>query len=167
MNERAPLHLPDWVRSGLRRIPRRRLVAAAAALALLVLVSFWFGGPGRDTWPQEQILDAIRFVESSDRDDVPDGDGGLAIGPYQIHRVYWLDAVASDPGLGGDYQQCRRRAYAERVIDAYMRRYAAEAWSSGDGETIARIHNGGPKGAERQATLGYWQRVRQRLGAPR
>ncbi|MEZ6038659.1 MAG: hypothetical protein R3F29_14345 [Planctomycetota bacterium] len=31
------------------------------------------------------------------------------------------------PELGGDYQDCRRRAYAERIIDAYMRRYAAEA----------------------------------------
>ena len=74
--------------------------------------------------------------------------------------------LAVDPELGGDYQDCRRRAYAERVIDAYMRRYAAEAWRIGDAETVARVHNGGPNGAQKQATLGYWQRVRSRLGEP-
>ena len=65
-------------------------------------------GP-RPTWPREQILDAIRFVESSGRDDVPDGDDGRAIGPFQIHEVYWRDAAAFDPDLGGTYQDCRRR----------------------------------------------------------
>ncbi len=42
----------------------------------------------RHTWPRQEILDAIRFVESSDRPNPPDGDDGLAIGPYQIHEVY-------------------------------------------------------------------------------
>ena len=99
--------------------------------------------------------------------DVPsarrDGDGGLAIGPYQIHEVYWRDAVRSDPALGGTYQDCRRRAYAEKVVAAYMRLHVPDAWARGDGETIARVHNGGPRGADKNATLGYWQRVRARL----
>jgi len=160
---RPPLRLPDWVRGWPRRVPRRRLVAAGAAAALLLLLSFWFGGPGRDTWSQAQILDAIRFVESGDRDDVPDGDGGLAIGPYQIHRAYWQDAIEAEPGLGGDYEDCRARDYAERVIAAYMRRWAPGAWRAGDGEVVARVHNGGPRGDTKPATLGYWQRVRARL----
>lgn len=143
--------------------PRNRGLRIAVA-ALLLGALWWFAG-GTDTrrWSREEILDAIRFVESSGRDAPPDGDGGQAIGPYQIHRVYWQDAVAFRPELGGDYQDCRRRAYAERVIDAYMRRYAAAAWSNGHAETIARTHNGGPKGPTKETTLPYWQRVRSHL----
>ena len=119
-----------------------------------------------NSWDRRALLDAIRWVESSDRDDVQDGDNGRAIGPYQIHYVYWLDASSFEPELGGDYQRCRNRSYAERVIDAYMRRYAADAWAIGDGETIAKVHNGGPKGHEKLTTERYWQRVRERLPGP-
>ena len=62
---------------------------------------------GQRYWPQDQILAAIRFVETSDQPSPPDGDDGLAIGPFQIHPSYWLDAHASDPSLGGSYQDCR------------------------------------------------------------
>ncbi len=159
---KPPLRVPPWALAW-RRWPRRRRFAAGGAALVLALLWWWCGGGPRETWPRQQILDAIRFVESSDRDDVPDGDGGLAIGPYQIHRVYWQDAVAFEPSLGGDYQDCRRRAYAERVIDAYMRRWVPGAWRAGDAEVIARVHNGGPRGDLHDATRGYWLRVRERL----
>ncbi|MFY9342019.1 MAG: hypothetical protein WAT39_06000, partial [Planctomycetota bacterium] len=135
------------------------------AAVLLALVWAWPSGRTEPppTWPREPILAAIRFVESSDRDDVPDGDAGKAIGPYQIHEVYWQDALRFRPALGGTWQDCRKRAYAEAVIDAYMQRWANEAWQQGDAETIARIHNGGPGGATKDSTLGYWERVRARL----
>jgi hypothetical protein len=53
------------------------------------------------------ILDALRRVETGG---IPDpslavGDGGAAIGPYQIHRPYWLDA-----GVPGTYEDCRDAA---------------------------------------------------------
>lgn len=134
------------------------------AMTLLVVLPFVVNaGSGRERWPRRDILDAIRFVESSGRDDVKDGDGGLAIGPYQIHEVYWRDAVAAEPSLGGRYQDCRNRDYAERVIAAYMRRHASSAWERGVAETLARIHNGGPRGDDNPATIGYWRRVRARL----
>ena len=113
---------------------RRRAVAAVAGclLTLLWCAADILGGPARTTWPTREILNAIRWVESGDRPDarVPDGDDGLAIGPYQVHRVYWRDAVDFDPTLAGDYQDCRRGSYAERVIQAYMRRHAPDAWAA-------------------------------------
>ncbi|MCB9879188.1 MAG: hypothetical protein H6835_16455 [Planctomycetes bacterium] len=112
---------------------------------------------------QREILDAIRQVECGGGDVAPDGDGGAAIGPYQIHRAYWSDAVQVAPELGGCYEDCRDRAYAERIVAAYMTRYCRSAWQSGDAETVARIHNGGPKGCRKQATIGYWQRVQRHL----
>jgi hypothetical protein len=155
--------LPAWLaRFGARLGRSRRTRPLAVALGLVVL---WlcFGGAERQTWPRQQVLDAIRHVESGDRAEVPDGDGGLAIGPYQIHRVYWQDALAFRPTLGGDYQDCRDRAYAERVVDAYMSRWLAGPWQRGEAEAIARAHNGGPRGADNPKTDGYWRKVRARL----
>jgi hypothetical protein len=147
-----------------RRRPRSPRWRFAFGAALALFAAWWWLARGdRQYWPREQILDAIRFVESSGRDQPPDGDGGLAIGPFQIHRVYWLDAFAFQPDLAGDYQDCCRRAYAERVVAAYMQKWAPDAWSRGDAERIARVHNGGPRGHLNPNTLPYWHKVRARL----
>ncbi|MCA8952330.1 MAG: hypothetical protein KDE27_22665 [Planctomycetes bacterium] len=148
-----------------RRLPRRRQLAVVVALLLLGLL-WWFAGSwrhGDGPWSRREMLDAIRFVESGWREHPPDGDGGRAIGPYQIHRIYWRDALEFEPGLGGDYDDCRDRAYAERVIGAYMAHWVPEAWQHGDAEVIARTHNGGPNGRNKATTLRYWQRVRAAL----
>lgn len=131
-------------------------------LLSLLLLATPVDGSSR-SWPVREILDAIRHVESGGMDNPPDGDGGRAIGPYQIHFVYWLDAQGGDASLGGVYEDCRDRDYAEKVIAAYMARHARDAWEHGDAETIARVHNGGPTGPQKDATLGYWRRVKARL----
>ena len=137
-----------------------------ALIGLCVPLVFSFAAPLQSRLRRD-VLDAIRLVESSGRDDCRDGDGGLAIGPFQIHRVYWLDAVQAEPALGPaaghDYQDCRDRRYAERVVAAYMQRYVPSAWLRGDAEVIARTHNGGPRGAQKNATDGYWRRVERAL----
>jgi hypothetical protein len=110
------------------------------------------------------ILDAIRAVETGAEADPANavGDGGKALGPYQIWATYWADAVEHDPSLvanGETHQSVRNAAYAERVILAYWSRYAP-SW---DAQTLARIHNGGPKGHRKQATMGYWGKVRAKM----
>lgn len=147
-------------RAGERWLRRALLLVAVGVTALLA----W---PGAAAGRHRAVLDAILMVESGGRDDCPDGDGGKAIGPYQIHRVYWEDAVRHAPelGRGHDYQDCRKRAYAERVITAYMQKWVPEAWRRVDAEVIARTHNGGPQGAKSNKTDGYWQRVQRRLAA--
>lgn len=144
-------------RTGRRKRGNTRLLAVAG-LALLGTYC-WTSRRVPVHAPIADILHAIRMVETGDRQDAPDGDGGRAIGPYQVHEAYWRDALAQDPSLGGGYQDCRDRAYAERVIRAYMLRYAPDAWASGDAEIIARTHNGGPTGPEKAATEAYWHRV--------
>ena len=117
------------------------------------------------------IMRAIHMVESGGRKtNVPNGDRGAAIGPYQIHRVYWLDAIEHDrrtDGLfdiaRGRYEDCRDYAYAYRVVMAYMHRYAKRAIDEGNWEVIARVHNGGPQGHKKAATLPYWERVKKHL----
>ncbi len=137
--------------------------ALYAPLALAVLIAVVFGRGPRRHYPIAPILEAIRMVESGGRDDAPDGDGGAAIGPFQIHRSYWDDALRAAPALGGDYQDCRRRDYAVRVVEAYMQYWVPAAWREGDAEVIARTHNGGPLGSSKEATLKYWHKVRAQL----
>lgn len=109
-----------------------------------------------------RILDTLQAVETGgERDpDAAVGDGGRALGAYQIWRVYWVDACEYDPSLRArGYQAVIDREYAERVVIAYLSRYARD-WSI---DTIARIHNGGPAGAtkRRKATDGYAAKARR------
>jgi len=109
---------------------------------------------------QTQLVNAIIQVESNGKDDAV-GDNGSAIGCLQIWKPYWFDATEHS-NIGGVYRDCFKRDYAVLVFDAYMKRYAREAWTDPakfDAEKVARIHNGGPKGYKRKSTEKYWRKV--------
>lgn len=108
------------------------------------------------------FLDAVAKVESNHKDDAI-GDDGKAIGRFQIWQVYWSDAVEHVPAIKGSYADVKRKDYAERIVVAYLLRYAKAAVKDKDFETLARVHNGGPKGAAKRATLKYWQKVEKAL----
>jgi hypothetical protein len=112
------------------------------------------------------LLNALAVVESNNNDNAV-GDSGKAIGRYQIWEIYWHDAVEFCPSLKGEYQDVKSQEYAERVIVAYLLRYAKGAVDSKDYERLARIHTGGPKGDKKKATLKYWNRVSENLEVPK
>lgn len=107
------------------------------------------------------LFDAIRQVETGG---APNhgrhavGDRGRSLGPYQISRAYWQDS-----GLAGAYDNVRDAGYAQRVMLAYWTRYCPAALARRDFRTLARIHNGGPSGCRKAATLNYWKRVSRHL----
>ena len=109
------------------------------------------------------VLAAIRIVESNDNPDAV-GDGGYSIGCYQIQKCYWLDAKEFSD-LDGTYLDCYNRGYADRTVRCYMDRYATERRLGREvtQEDIARIHNGGPNGYKKKATLKYWEKVKKEL----
>lgn len=120
--------------------------------------------PVRLNAEQRKLVNAIIQVESGGDDDAV-GDNGNAIGCLQIWKVYWQDAVERSK-LGGKYEDCYDRNYAIKVFDAYMTRYAKEKWTDPkkfDAEHVARIHNGGPKGYKKKATIKYWNKVKKEL----
>lgn len=104
-----------------------------------------------------RFVTAIYRVESSSRPGQV-GDHGRAIGPFQIHYQYWHDS-----GVKGRWQQCMDYGYALRVMTAYLNRYAAQAVGKRDYQVLARVHNGGPEGPLRSATVAYWRRVKAAL----
>lgn len=104
--------------------------------------------------PPESFWRALHIVETGGRRGAILGDGGKALGPLQIHRAYHADAR-----IGGDYSRCAELDYSRRVVSAYLQRYAPKAWAAGDVETLAQIHNGGPRGDKKQATVNYGKKV--------
>ena len=132
-------------------------------LALLVLssVSAFAQRPiDKDT---RVFLDAIRRVETGGLPNAGKGavgDKGASIGPYQIQRAYHTDARMK----AGRYEDCSTDAsYSEQTMLAYFARYAPKALESKDWETLARVHNGGPKGHTKKATEAYWAKVKKEM----
>ena len=104
--------------------------------------------------PPPSFFRALHIVETSGRTGPIIGDQGRALGPLQIHRAYHADSR-----VAGDYSRVADLDYSKRVVSAYLQRYAPAAWEAGDVTTLARIHNGGPKGANKPATVAYGNKV--------
>jgi len=120
------------------------------------------GGGNQITF--NDFINALNMVESSGkRTNVPPGDGGAAIGSFQIHRACWQDAVQHDPSIGGKYSDCNNYDYSVKIVRAYLHRYGAKFIKTDNWEALARIWNGGPAGYKRTATLSYWRRVQSNL----
>lgn len=103
------------------------------------------------------LLDRIALVESG-RDDAAVNLTSGATGRYQITAPYLSDA---NRFLGTSYSlaEMHEPDKAERVVRAYLAHYGS-AWERRTGLTatpvdLARIHNGGPRGAEKESTADY------------
>ena len=137
----------------------------AAIVFSLVLAVNAYGQKQRPSALTDDFLEAVRMVESTGNDNAV-GDGGKAIGPFQIHKAYWKDAVEFDKTLGGSYEDCYDRDYARRVVIAYMTRYAPKGATQ---EQLARLHNGGCGILKRKGTkawnetTAYWNKIQKRL----
>ena len=104
--------------------------------------------------PPPSFFRALHVVETSGRTGAILGDQGRSLGPLQIMRAYHADSR-----VAGDYSRCADLDYSRRVVTAYLQRYAPQAWAAGDVKTLARIHNGGPRGANKAATVAYGDKV--------
>ncbi len=122
------------------------------SLILLALASASHAAPPESFWR------ALHQVETSGRHGAILGDNGKSLGPLQISRAYHADSR-----VAGRYEQVTELAYARRVATAYLKRYAPKAWAQGDVEMLARIHNGGPSGHRKTATLRYADKVRRAM----
>ena len=126
---------------------------------IILLAALSFSGVDPDGL--RPLFDAIRQVESGGRDNAV-GDGGKSVGPYQIGRAYWADGCKQG-NVKWDYDEhVRDSDHCEYVMYYYWQRYCRQAMN-GDWQTLARVHNGGPTGPAKKATLPYWQKVKKEL----
>ena len=79
------------------------------------------------------------------------------LGPFQITHDYFVDS-----GVEGDYEEvCTTIEGSVKVMLAYWQRYASHKPTL---EELARLHNGGPKGPEKESTKSYWDKVNSKMG---
>lgn len=110
------------------------------------------------------LLAAIAAVETGHLRDpeAATGDGGSAVGPLQIRQPALDDAnrILPRPFALSD---CRRRAVADIVAQAYLQLHAAtDAGELTEDQAVlycARIWNGGPAGNRKKSTTDYAARV--------
>ena len=108
----------------------------------------------------QTFLDALAAVETNGND-AAINFAEDAHGRFQIRAAYLADA---NRFLGSSYTlaDMHDQAKAERVVMAYLRHYGTERGVTSLYD-LARIHNGGPKGAEKRSTLDYGARVWEAL----
>ena len=111
-----------------------------------------------------KFVRALHMVESGGRVGKNMGDNSRALGPLQIHKEYWKDAVSFDKSIGGSYSDCSDLKYSIKIVNAYLNRYAEKALKTNDFETLARLHNMGPSYKKNgAATDSYWAKVNKFL----
>jgi len=103
----------------------------------------------------DELLDKIWAVESSRQLNPPDGDGGAAIGPLQIHADVLID-VNGKYGTNYTCADLRNietaKTIARLYISMWMERHKAEI--------ACRIFSGGPRGWNTASTDRYWQKIK-------
>lgn len=104
----------------------------------------------------ELFLKTLAIVESSNNPGAI-GDNGKAIGIYQIHKSYFLDAQKYNKSLNKyKYKDCFDKNVSEKIVLAYMNKYC----KMGSIEDMARTHNGGPS---KRGTDKYWKNFQKHL----
>ncbi len=105
------------------------------------------------------LLEAIIAYESV-HETVLFGDGGKSKGPAHIQIAYWVDSGRR----AEDYERLVfDRDETKRAMVDYFRRYEPEALARGDWESLARLHNGGPRWRKKPMTAEYWRRVKAEM----
>ena len=114
-----------------------------------------------DTISNEQVLQAIIFVESSGRDNAHRISED-AVGCLQIRRTMVRDVNRILRRNGSDtrynYKDRWSRQLSIEMFDIYCKHYNLIT-----PEEKARCWNGGPRGLQKLNTKRYWERVKRRL----
>lgn len=113
-----------------------------------------------------KALDTIWAVESGRQLFPPAGDSGKAIGPFQIHRLYWIDGTKA-LGVDWPFTDACRLDRSQKVVCSYLLHYYKRQQPlipySRLLEFFCRTHNGGPFGFSKPCTLPYWLKCQQVL----
>ena len=111
------------------------------------------------------LFRALRTVESSNRPKAV-GDKGAAVGVYQLHRGYIKDVnrIYGTRFTPEDrWDPIKSHQIVRLYLAHYGRVYTRVTGKPVTCETLARIHNGGPKGWRKSATGSYWAKVQQEM----
>jgi len=108
------------------------------------------------------LIPILLTIEGSNRAVVPPGDGGAAIGPLQIHKIY-VDDVNTILGYNKySYEDRNDRQKSIEMAKIYISHYTPKGIRGTLLDKLivmGRIHNGGPKGYKKKSTLPYKKKI--------
>ena len=109
----------------------------------------------------DRLLNAIEQVESHGNS-AAIGDQGRALGSMQIWQCVVTDTnrIAHTSYSHAD---AFNRAKARAIASIYLNYYGKRIGHAPTDQDYARIWNGGPRGHNKTATLGYWAKVKKEL----
>lgn len=121
----------------------------------------------------DDVLDAIKQVESGGDPNVKPGDAGKSLGMYQIGWAYCKDATLqllhehNNRIAIPDYDTIvKSEHWSREIIKAYWRRYCPGAYQYVNWRALVRAHNGGGvSGPIEAATIPYADKIRKVLQA--
>jgi hypothetical protein len=102
----------------------------------------------------EDLLDAIAKIESNNNPDAI-GDGGRAVGAFQIHEIYVNDVNRISDYPFYCYDDRYDYAKSREMVRIYLLHYGQNRSLF----EMAQIHNGGPKGYAKKSTIAYAEKV--------
>ena len=102
------------------------------------------------------LIQRLWIIESGGRLDPPDGDGGLAVGPLQLHKCV-IDDVNRYWRTNFSYADRRDLHKSKQIARLYVTMWL----DIHKQEIAARIYNGGPRGWQKKTTDEYWQKIRK------
>lgn len=110
------------------------------------------------------VYTAIGIVES-DCNDYSIGDGGKAVGRFQIWPCYVNDVNRILGYNAFTLNDRRDPVNALQMVKIYTeyygKRYERITGKKVTDEIIARLHNGGPNGFRKSCTLKYWHKIKR------
>ena len=110
------------------------------------------------------FLDAVAQVESGGKTGVSitDVNGKKSVGCLQIQQPYLTDSRLSYT-LSEMTDKVKAYAVAKAYLQRYAKNYKRVTGKDATFEVLARIHNGGPTGWSKAATVAYANKVKAKL----
>lgn len=135
------------------------MISGKKLLTLIPIIPLLYSA--NKAYSLEDVYRAIKLVETGKGTGINViGDNGKSYGPYQISKAYFIDS-----GVKGTWEQCLTdKAFSEKVMLQYWKRYVPDALDPINPEILARIHNLGPNWKNKQQ-LGniYWNKVKREI----
>jgi len=112
---------------------------------------------------EDQMLSALMYVESSNNDSAynasEDAVGCLQIRKTMVNDVNRILRKQKSP-VRFTYEDRWSRYKSIKMFQVYCRYYDLTT-----AEEIARCWNGGPRGINNPATVGYWEKVKDKINS--
>ncbi len=136
-------------------------------LSLICLVLSCLSGYSQNNTNLNNFIQILGKIESNNNDFIK-GDGGKALGRYQIWKDCYTDAKEFNKNITFSYESLTNSNNSRQVLISYLTRYESKALKENDFEKLSKCWNGGCgwRQANNQKKINleiYWNKIKKEL----